>query len=530
MILKETVFEVIKECATVKSIKMPDIFQQDFETHLADIAPLKFLSQIRYQLCARIGRILDADTDMAEKYAVIYSQIFSAVRLKLICLLDFQNHVTKPVNGGKSSRELLKDFLQNLKEGESWSLKELREWEIDGVNAGDRLYERIRNLIGFWDQGIIMLILGEEGEKLLQRNPFKKQRNKNKIKNPYVACLYLRMYLASMPAGKTWSHKTFFNWKNPHDGIKGESVIDHLAQEGQKFTEAAVRAALGADADSLLLRNPFTERPRRLTSAKKAKAALLEFLGGLPEGEEWSFFSMFDIWESKSGVKGKTLYGWIYIHFGSSDEAAVRAVLGEDADSALSRNPFKKITGEESATKGLKTFLDSLPERESWSPENFNLRYPSNYSWIQRNITYNGTIDWLYVLIKMVPLEYLRQHPFRHRRRDDLNGISARSGVEGLVRSCATTRRRERSLDRTVILEETHGFIPDPESLVMAKDDIEKMMLRREFMREIYKYLEISEWILLNRFYAGEDIGDDKLLLLMGRVREIFLEYRPDLF
>lgn len=528
MISKETVFEVIQECADAKGVKLSDEFEQDFEMHIPNV-PLEFLSQIRYQLCARIREILETDTALAEKYAVTYSQIFSAVRLKLICLLDFQNHVTKSVNGGKSSRGLLKDFLQNLKEGESWDIKKLCGWKIDGINIGSRLYERIRNLVGFWDQGIVMLILGEEGKKLLQRNPFKKQRNKNKIKNPYVARHYLETYLTSLPDGETWSHKAFFNWKNPHDGIKGSSVIDHLAQEGQKFTEPAVRAALGEDADSLLSRNPFTERPRRLTSAKKAKAALLEFLGGLPEGEEWSFYSMFDIWESKNGVKGKTLYGWIYLHFGSSDETAVRAVLSEDADSALQRNPFKKITGEESATRGLKTFLDSLPEGKGWSPKDFDLCRPSNYAWIRKNITRDDTIDWLYVLIKMVPLEDLRRHPFRHRRRDDLNGISIKEGAEGLVRPCATTRRRERSLDRTVILEETHGFIPDPESLVMAKEGVERMMQRREFMSGIYKYLEISEWILLNRFYAGGDIGDDKLLLLMGRIREIIQEHRPEL-
>ena len=49
-------------------------------------------------------------------------------------------------------------------------------------------------------------------------------------------------------------------------------------------------------------------------------------------------------------------------------------------------------------------------------------------------------------------------------------------------------------------------------------------------MNELYKHLEIKEWVLLDRFYRGEDIGEKETSNLLGRVREIFMEYRPDLF
>jgi hypothetical protein len=67
------------------------------------------------------------------------------------------------------------------------------------------------------------------------------------------------------------------------------------------------------------------------------------------------------------------------------------------------------------------------------------------------------------------------------------------------------------------------------ENLVSAKEGVENLIRGRQYIQEIYQYLDVEEWELLNRFYDGEDIEDDELYYLLGRVREVMLENKPHL-
>lgn len=708
MISKETILGVISGCLSEQGVKIPDNLEGDFSRYLPDLPNLESFNQIRTQLCRTIGGLIKNDEEFGEKYGEIYGQIAHLVRIKLVCLLGFDDYVNRPTSDdSKSSREILKEFLKSLKDGEEWNVKKLSIWEVDGDNVGSRLKTRIGAVVGRWNLDVVRIILGDDANALLERNPF--ERLEWRIETIYDARRYLREYLTGLPEGVPWSYTTLCEWKSS-DGAEGITLAQQIPKKAKcsGLTEDAVRNALGKEADALLARNPFTKRILRLTSKPAAKAALLDFMSGLSEGEIWSIHPKLDTWLSADGIGGSDLYKWVLRNFGDFNESTIKELLGEDADKALRRNPFTKnevknkdaesvrgylmaffdemgggkawcvsdlqkygqigadgpkgaaveswirrnsdgnfnlanlvaVLGEvaesvlrrnpfevrhvnrvvnaEVAAKYLTQFIGSWPQDTSWSPndlqqygeigdgiygysvydwicrnctdgfeesslrvllgdvaDNILARAPFErrlvykilsledfrkfflvfldslrgekywspntliqfktrndnmpngraiYSWIRRNITHDGTIDWLYILIELIPHEYLKKHPFRHRY---LGEVSVKS-LAGCPKRQAVTPREE--VKWPTVEYALHSSAPDPEKLLLAKEQVELMMLRRQFIDEIYKYMEIDEWILMNRFYNGEDIGDDKLLYLMGRVREIFMEHRPYLF
>lgn len=370
MISRETVFEVIKECVAEKGAKIPDGLEADFEAHLPEFNSLKTFNQVRMQLCRRIKKLLEDDGVLAEKYAEIYGQIFRSVRLKLVSLLGFQDYIAQPVYDGKSSRQILKEFLRTLDEGESWNMLKLSEWEINGDNVGDKLRTRIAAAAGPWNIELARLILAEEATELLKRNPLEKLEWR--IRTIYDARRYLRMYLSTLPEGASWSYATLYEWIPP-DGIDGVSVIMQIEKKtgDRGFTEDAVRTVLGKEADDLLKRNPFIRHIKQLDSRQKAKRALLDFMGSLDENASWSINAELYQWTSKDGIRGHNLYNWICRNLGGFSETEIREVLGEDADEALRRNPFTKTsksnTDLTAASRNLENFLLGMPAGRVWS-------------------------------------------------------------------------------------------------------------------------------------------------------------------
>jgi len=536
MVTKDAIFNIVHEAAEEKGLQVPEELESDFNNHFPKIHEVRSFTQLRVELCGVIKKILKKDEKFADKYMAFYCLISPIVRFKIAILLGFENYVQTPGReDNRSPREILIAYLNTLHEGESWNSESLRKWDSTN-NTGRNLIVRTGTVAGNWNLDIVKAILGEKADQLLARNPFTKLENT--FTNIYIVRYYLKQYLASLEPGETWSYTTLSEY-NFGEEFKAISLVMYINSRygNNKFTEEAVRKVLGKEADKLLEKNPFTKRVLKLTSRKNAKAALKEMLSDLKRGEKWSIHPFVENWKGKSGISGHSLYKWIQRNLGDFTEDTIRELLDDEADELLQRNPFeikleRKIHTIQDLKNFFQSFLDCLPEGAFWSPKTLIMFTPRDksipngsviYNWVKNHISYEGKIDWMFILFELIPIDELKKHPFRHKT---IGTVNITQGPRQSVP--ADTSKREIELAR---IADTHGSVPiDPEKLLLAKESVERIIEKRLFFSEIYKYLEISEWILMQRFCDGENLEEDEIYYLLSRIREIFLEYKPYLF
>ncbi len=364
------ILEAVEACCLERGLILPSEFRADFEMCLGNLGDLTSFNAIRKQLCERVKMVLDVDETLSEKYAFIFWQIYLSVRLRLARVLGLREYLDKPVESyGASSKQILKEFLESLSEGESWDLAKLSRWTKDGDNIGSKLHARVRAIVGRWTEESVREILDNEADVLLKRNPFEKEEKR--IRDWCTVRHYLIEYLKTLNEGQSWSPETLWQWEFP-DGVHGFSLImwvSNNTDEG-RFSLSIVSDLLGSKADEYLRRNPFERKEYRVPDIEAARRYLLEFLEQLSEGESWSW-ARFDEWTSPDGVRGRSVCMWIYNDLGGFDEAKIREVLGESAAELFAKHPFekqeKKITDVKIAKCYLLEFMASLSEGVLWS-------------------------------------------------------------------------------------------------------------------------------------------------------------------
>lgn len=159
---------------------------------------------------------------------------------------------------------------------------------------------------------------------------------------------------------------------------------------------------------------------RELLETSGAKDRLKAFLADLPEGEAWSV-------ETLKAKNGANSYMELYKLVGELDLAAIRFILGEDAETLLSRNPFEaeapSYFNSDARLKGfLVAFLTSLPDGASWAARDilrFTWNGASGETWYSRTLGQGDadskeglTLERVKAILGDEASALLRQHPF----------------------------------------------------------------------------------------------------------------------
>lgn len=389
------VIEIVRSYGDNHMIDLPDEFERDFHEYVGDVS-ITSLNILKNVFCKKVAAIFEGVQEMDERYGEIYGRISAAIRIKIGLELGFCDYVQRPMRGmGKSPREILKNFLDSLDDGQSWISADLMRWTEGGQKYGQLLYNRVATNIG-WNLEVVRTILGDNDGNLLARNPYAKQEKR--VRNRYDARRYLREFLADLPENEGWNAEKLYGWQ-ASDGLNGASVLQWVRPNfGGVFNLDIVRQILGARADELLAQHPFTRKETYLRNEKDAKKYLIEFLNTLSVGLSWSNADLVD-WTSESGVKGHVLYNWILRRFNRFDGVVLRDFLESEGEVLLANNPFvprkeNYITSKEKAKEYLMMLLDALPNGEEWSSATLQLygkictNGPTGsavYSWILLN-------------------------------------------------------------------------------------------------------------------------------------------------
>ncbi len=408
----------------------------------------------------------------------------------------------------------LYEFLQ-LKAGQEWAVTDLLNWKSeDGLARGDTLHARLRTFGSSFEHSLAEICSSPKLSAALGKTSFRPRQHMTNIDQCRE---HLRRFLAFLPEDETWSPRKLQEWPGVDGGPAGSTVFSWINRNEGCLDRDFLGRLLGEDAPTLLLRNPFTRRERIISSPSDAKNCLTAFLGTLEDGS-WSIGQL-AVWDAE-GWNGWNLLCWLRRHYGGSTSQNITAVLGDDAN-ILVRKPLK---GREQILALRQThllnFLATLPPGQSWSPSTLETHERALYRWILANIRHEDEVDWLYVLVKLIPADILVQHPFRRFGRSIL---SSSTHVNRSASGPFTTSTEEVDWGRFAA---TEGSDPEQELIALETGQEEDGMI--EGLRSVISLLSEDEKRLVEDFYADRPVDEDQFSSVLAKLRE-FLGVIEDL-
>lgn len=400
----ETVQRIIALHCNEHAINLPAQFRKDMTKCLGTDWSLNHFGDVKKKICVPLQTTLDQNSEAAEKYGDLLSRIRAPIRLRLACAMGFDAYVKNPVKGGGPSvREVLIGFLKSLAPGEQWNQEKLRGWSSS--ISGETLIRRITHILGMGlTQEVIRIILGDNADILLMRNPCKFQHHA--IDSRYDACRYLTEFLESKPTGDPWSLIELRNWRAA-DGVSGETLrlwIQNNYGAGT-FSEEKAAAVLGDTRAKRLLKGHKLESgivKNRNEKQEVIARALRIFMRSLP-GRSWNTQTLKDHGTITDNITGQTVYDWLRNHKGGLTRDVVNDVLKKDGPRLLAYNPLDKnnartVVNRAQAKKYLVLFFGLLLENEPWHSEKLRkfgeisdgVTGETVYSWILNNESNEG--------------------------------------------------------------------------------------------------------------------------------------------
>ena len=413
-------------------------------------------------------------------------------------------------NWGNVSQEL-KDYVRKLTAGESWTLNKFE--------ASDK---KKRGPIVGWierqDQKMNpewMAKLFEGEESLLKSNPFEQKRFWNKP----MLWKYIHEFLEKWPIGKVWSAKRIWEWEKSKDGTKGVTIyaaVQRLYGDGGgRINWRKMIADAGVD----LVKYPFEYREVNFWESK-IDDVFGEFLKDHPVGKTLAPKDLL-VWIAEDGTTGAQLHDHL-CKKRLKEEGGIDWdwVLKRQPESLRKEHPFEKreYWTEERETLYLSQFLDQLEEGMNWSYRTLSLYKPkrgtkgiSFYSRISEKYrTPDNKVDWLYILLKLVPEKYLERNPFTYRGVDFWKGRSA-------SRSNSREDIGTANFGRGVIDESAR----DAEVQQIDEEEVEEYHSKRQLIRAAIRQLSEDERELLVAYQKGEEVEVDEVNRVLQKLRDL---------
>lgn len=361
---------------------------------------------------------------------IIGNQILAAALLR-------KNPLIIQITTVLQAKEYLTQFLGTLDDKEEWYAEDLRAWKSTQTPKGTSIWNWIRTKFKRFDEDIVKKVLDKDADRLLKRNPYRERDTKTieEVKEYFVE------FLGSLKEDEPWEIKNNLRkWKskNGYTGCALENRLRKLSNSGDLDIET-LKSFLGKDHEHLLTKHPLERQKRIHYSTEDAKKTMTEFLKSLKENKTWSPKTL-----QKWGNLGHSLYDWLRKHFRTKDNTPDwdTIIANFVPKEFLEKHPFRKtFASTHEVSEALKEFLDSLKKGQRWSPKRLALwgtkEDPSMgnriYYWIRANIRYNGEVDWLWVLIKLVPIEYFRRNMFTHRYNEAIKDLEDRRVTQNRI-------------------------------------------------------------------------------------------------
>ncbi|MBN2087168.1 hypothetical protein JW758_02370 [Candidatus Peregrinibacteria bacterium] len=507
----EAILDIVKKTADSNGSSIPEDIDDDFSTLFHGIDINNYLD-ISSKFCKRVKEILDNSDQTNNVYGEFVKENCNAIRLNIARELGADEIIEGEVGStGMSCKEVLESFLAELKEGQSWSSTNIRKWESrlgnqkKTTNNGQKLYSKVSSTI-CWSEESVRYILKEKADQLLERNPY--ETKKREITCERDARIHLLKFLKTLPEGQTWNPKKLMEadrntylWMNKY-ATKG-------------ITSEYIEELLGEDAEVLLKKNPFERLKRTITSKTKAHNYLVELYMSQPEGKRVSVKTI-NSWTAQDGTRGHSIINFIKRNIsGEITEESLRELLGKSADEVLRRNPFEKLNNPslEKIKELLSEFFDRLPNGTPWSPQTLHsFRSEKTDSrinlceWIYRNIKYQGKVDWLYVLVEMVPSSRLMTNPFYRYNADFLDN-----------RNHKTVPRNKKKYE----IDNHDGDNNNPEALMVKHEEYLEIQRRLSEMKFAINGLTTEDAHIVQSFMREQNIPVEKLGPALSRLKSI---------
>lgn len=446
-------------------------------------------------------------------------------------LLKRNPYIERDAKTIKEVRESFIEFLGSLKEGEPWEIgNNLRKWKDKNGYMGHSLENRLRQLSDNrdLDTEILKTFLGKDHEHLLTNHPLEKEEKHHySIEDAKKTMLE---FLKSLKENEIWSPKTLQKWGN-----LGHSLYDWLTrhfrdQNNNPDWKTIVDQFVPAEYKQ---RNSF-KRERIIYKTSKltgeTRDRLLRFLGSLPKGTTWTPKTL-DAWSTENNPRnGHSLYQWLSRNIRDKTGIDWQRILREiKSRKHLRRNPFEKelvITSEKIAKNLLIEFLESLPEGQPWSPialekwgTKENPRIGDNLRvWLGRNCRHGGDIDWIYILIKIIPQKFLRRNPFHHRTKEFLE--ERRRTKHGYTKRGPDVSEVEHKIP--------HPHIPNPEEILTRREENRERRKAITLLRTHIEHLEPEDHSTIMQFLNEEDVDEEQLAEIVEKLRDSIRGVEPE--
>lgn len=312
----------------------------------------------------------------------------------------------------KKVRALMKGFLGSLKREETWNISRFRRFSKDTLSAESWL----RRHYGIITPKLIAKVLNDDS--LLDRNPFEKPNEWTKK----LIFIYLRQFIKDPSLPGAWGPKKVWNWQAP-DGTNGQSVCQAMRRfygdnSGRIDWESAI-----AEAALELSEHPFEYREINVWDDDRVDTLMGEFLRDHPVGQELAPKDLL-AWIANDGTTGPQVHNHL-CRSQSKPEGRIDwgQVLARQPDDLRSDHPFRprELWTLEREQQYFDDFLHGLPENHSWSPTTLDNYHPPDEARgdaFHAHLTTKyrdpeGGVDWLYILVNVVPEKYWERNPFK---------------------------------------------------------------------------------------------------------------------
>lgn len=253
---KEEFKQIIRCCLNTAGIELPTDFDADADDLLPDT--VDSFNELRKHVCEVIRAKLCTDDTFREKYFGIYKSIAEVVRIEVLRRLDIERYANRLLSAaGLSPRQILHVFLSGLTNGEHWNTATLKKWKtVQGINAGKILCDSLFNNFGVVSESIFRLLIGENSDSLLLRNPL--VITPQNVKTEYDAAYYLVEFLKSRSRGP-WQCADLLYW-TAADGTKGHCLKRWVLKNRGAWSVQVVTDLVGARGRMLLSEKPFSKK------------------------------------------------------------------------------------------------------------------------------------------------------------------------------------------------------------------------------------------------------------------------------
>ncbi len=468
--------------AQESGISIPDGLEEAFEERfgMVDVAGLKGLGRT---VCSGIRTLLEEDETLRRDFGHFYQSIAGRVRVRLAKLLlgaEAEIASPKPQFGGKSSREMLLQFLEEfaLPTGKSWDQADVRNWR-DETGEGKKLYCTINEALG-WTSEAVHFVLGTNAH-LLEQKGF---RPRQAFNNPMALSEVLHEFYMDVRRRRAQGEDAQVNsaslrdWQSTKYQTTGWNVYHAIRRLEGGWCEDNIRTILGSSANDLLSELPFKKDERKLTTLEIAKDHLHTFVASLPPGETWNKDTLIQ-WSGE--VLGGTLKRYIEVNGieGEWDQDKLLDLVDADTAALLRDRPFEgRIIDEKKVRARLKEFLESLPDGMDWGPQKMILWEGhhgvtglSIYHWILRNYIEFSIENIQKILGPEARL--LKNHPLKKRFKVYSTSASETGKIASSLKPlCLSTKELEIAIHATKeiekILDELEGDLFQGRTKVQA--------------------------------------------------------------